>query len=105
MANRGRLDIMAGILGFCTKPQPKTRIMYDANITFNQFGTYAPMLESQGLLKREENKYMTTAKGMQFVTAFNELQNTLNGSDLMSSPNRLVMARPDPKKPQSTYFV
>jgi len=105
MVNRGRLEIMAHILGLCMKPQVKTRIMYDVNITFNQFGTYAVLLESQGLLTHEESRYVTTAKGQQFVNAFNQLQNTLGGSDLMSSPNRLIKARQELKKPPTTFYV
>ena len=105
MANRGRLEIMAHILGFCMKPQVKTRIMYDVNITFGQFGTYAVLLESQGMLTREDNRYVTTTKGLQFVSAFTQLQNTLGSSDLMSPPDRLTKARQEPRKPPNTFYV
>ena len=105
MVNRGRLEIMAHILGLCTKPQVKTRIMNDVNITFSQFGTYATLLESQGLLTREENRYVSTAKGLQFVSAFTQLQSILGSSDLMLSPNRLTKARQGLKKPPFTFYV
>jgi len=96
---------MAHILGLCTKPQVKTRVMYDVNITFNQFGTYATLLQSQGLLTQEENRYVTTSKGMQFVNAFTQLQSVLNSSDLMSSPNRLTRPRQELKKPPTAFYV
>ncbi len=105
MVNRGRLEIMAHILGLCTKPQAKTRIMYDANITFSQFGTYAALLGSQGLLAKQENKYVTTTKGQQFVNAFTQLQSILNSPDSTSSPNRLVKLRQELKKPPTTFYV
>ena len=94
MVNRGRIEIMAHILGLCTKPQVKTRIMYNANITFRQFETYATLLKSQDLLTHEANRYRATEKGIQFINAFNQLQNAIDGSDYkISSANRLLMAR------------
>lgn len=106
MVNRGRLDIMAHILGLCTKPQVKTRIMYDANITFNQFGTYATLLQSQGLLAQEENRYMTTAKGLQFVGAFNQLKSILGGPKFEAyTPNRLSRDEQEVREPPTTFYV
>jgi predicted transcriptional regulator len=105
MVNRGRLDIMAHILGTCIKPQLKTRIMYDVNITFSQFGTYATLLQTQGLLIQEESRYVTTTKGLQFVNAFIQLQSILNGSNLLSSPNRLIKSGRELGKPPITLYV
>jgi predicted transcriptional regulator len=106
MVNRGRLDIMAHILGLCTKPQRKTRIMYDANITFNQFGSYATLLQSQGLLNHEENTYVTTEKGLQFVNAFNQLKSILSGPKFEACiPNRLSRQEQEMKEPPTTIYV
>ena len=94
MVNRGRIEIMACILGLCMKPQVKTRIMYNANITFKQFETYAMLLKSQGLLTHETNRYTATEKGLRFINAFNQLQNAIEGSDSkMSSVNHLLNVR------------
>jgi predicted transcriptional regulator len=94
MVNRGRIEIMADILGLCTKPQVKTRIMYHANITFKQFDLYATLLKSHNLLINEANGYRATEKGLQFVNAFGQLQSTLDGSNSrMSSANRLIEVR------------
>lgn len=105
MVNRGRLEIMAHILGLCMKPQLKTRIMYDVSITFNMFGSYAALLESQGLFAQEGNRYVTTAKGLQFINAFIQLQSVLGGSDLASSPNRLTKVRQEVTKPPLAFYV
>ena len=105
MVNRGRLEIMAHILGLCTKPQLKTRVMYDVNITFNQFGSYIALLQSQGLLTRNENRYATTEKGVQFVNAFAQLQSILSGSTLPSPQDRMIKVRQEPKKSPITFYV
>ena len=106
MANRGRLDIMAHILGLCTKPHLKTRIMYDVGITFSQFQSYAALLESQGLLNKDENRFVTTTKGLQFINAFNQLQGVLDGPrSKIPTPNRLPKARQELKKPPATFYV
>jgi len=90
MVNRGRIEIMADILGLCTEPQVKTRVMYHANITFRQFDAYATLLRSHDLLVNEANRYRTTEKGLQFINAFSELQNAIDGSDSKMLPaNRL----------------
>jgi len=102
MVNRGRIEIMADILGLCTKPQVKTRIMYHANITFRQFDAYATLLRSHDLLINEANRYRATEKGFQFVTAYSQLQNAIDGSDsTILSSNRLLKARQQLKMPSS----
>jgi len=94
MVNRGRIEIMAHILGLCMKPQVKTRIMYNANITFRQFEIYATLLKSQDLLAHEANRYEATERGLQFISAFTQLQNAIDGSDSRILPaNRLLEAR------------
>jgi len=94
MVNRGRIEIMADILGLCTKPQVKTRIMYHANITFRQFDLYATLLRSHDLLINEANRYRATDKGLQFINAFSQLQNAIDGSDSrILSANRLIEVR------------
>jgi predicted transcriptional regulator len=75
--NRGQIEIMAQVLAFCDQPRLKTQIMYNVNITFRQFETYALHLSSQELLTRNLDKFVTTEKGHKFIRAFNELQSTL----------------------------
>ena len=81
-------------MGLCTKPQVKTRIMYHANITFRQFDLYATLLRSHDLLINEANRYRATDKGLQFINAFSQLQNAIDGSDSrIVSANRLIEVR------------
>jgi len=93
MVNRGRIEIMAHILGLCTKPQVKTRIMYHANITFRQFDAYANLLRSHDLLINEANRYIATEKGIQFINAFNQLQDTMEDKSLRLPTNSLLAMR------------
>jgi predicted transcriptional regulator len=93
MANRGRFEIMAHILGLCMKPQVKTRIMYEANISFYQFETYAALLKTQGLLAHEANKYKATEKGLRFVNAFSQLQNTIEDLPIPNGGGQRVGVR------------
>ncbi len=75
--NRGRIEIIAHVLAFCAEPRLKTQIMYNANITYRQFETYATLLSSHGLLVQDSQEYIATEKGLRFVQAFNQLQSTL----------------------------
>ena len=93
MVNRGRIEIMAHILGLCTKPQVKTRIMYHANISFRQFDAYATLLRSHDLLINEANRYIATEKGVQFINAFNQLQDTIEDKSLRLPTNSLLAMR------------
>lgn len=77
MMNRGRIEIMAQVLAFCAQPRLKTQIMYNANITFRQFETYALLLSSNKLLTHNIGGYVTTEKGHEFIRAYNQLQSTL----------------------------
>jgi predicted transcriptional regulator len=93
MMNRGRIEIMAQVLAFCTQPRLKTQIMYSANITFSQFQTYSSLLSSQRLLAQDANRYATTEKGYKFVQAFNELQNILEDAPLNAMSVGLLRRR------------
>ncbi len=76
---------MAQVLAFCVQPRLKTQIMYNANITFRQFETYALLLSSQKLLTRNIDRYVTTEKGHKFIKAFDELQSTLGERPLTTA--------------------
>lgn len=78
--NRGRLEIIAHTLAFCMQPRLKTQILYNANITFKQFETYASFLKSQGLLIKNSQKYEATEKGHRFVQSFIQLQCALESA-------------------------
>lgn len=105
LVNRGRIEIMADILGLCIRPQVKTRIMYHANITFRQFETYAALLKSQDLLAHETGKYIVTEKGIQFINAFSQLQNAIDGSNskMLPANHLIVMPIKNPRHLISDY--
>ena len=79
---RGRLEIIAEILLFCDRRKAKTNIMYKVNLNYAQLKMHLSCLTSIGLLMREEDRYVTTAKGYHFLELFAELQDILR-DDLM----------------------
>lgn len=69
------MDIAAEILRIALKGAIKTRIMYNALLSFPQLKEYLEMLVDTGLLEysREGRKYHTTEKGRSFLTMYNEV--------------------------------
>lgn len=74
---RGRLDIIAAILYFCEKQKTKTSIMYNTNLNYSQLKKHITSLTKQGLLLKNYNKYVTSAKGRRFLQLFSELNSIL----------------------------
>lgn len=77
-ARRGRLDIIAEILLFCEQHKSKTSIMYNANLNYGQLKNQINALTSQGLLRKELNKYVTTEKGYRFLELFAQLNDLMD---------------------------
>jgi predicted transcriptional regulator len=77
-AKRGRLEIMAEILCHCNQQKAKTNIMYKANLNYTQLKKHLESMTSQGLLKTNKNKYVTTQKGYRFLELFSQLNDMLN---------------------------
>ncbi|MCW4051716.1 MAG: hypothetical protein NWE78_00730, partial [Candidatus Bathyarchaeota archaeon] len=75
MTRRTRLAIVAEILRFCRKPQLKTRVMYNSNMSWKLSQEYLSALESKGLLQIHHSpiKYVTTQKGLRFVEKWSQL--------------------------------
>jgi predicted transcriptional regulator len=69
MKNRSRTDIIVAILETAMGGSSKTKIMYDAYVSYSQLKDYLSMLIAKGLLEpiEEENLYKTTRKGMKFT--------------------------------------
>ena len=69
--NRGRLDIIRDVLSVALVEVRKTRIMYQANLSFDQLENYLKLLLAGGLLEREGNSmYLTTSKGQEYLQAY-----------------------------------
>jgi predicted transcriptional regulator len=66
---RDGLQIIAEILSSCIRPQKKTHIMYEANLSFQQLKSYLNKVQEKGLLelRHSEGRYVITGKGLQFL--------------------------------------
>jgi predicted transcriptional regulator len=52
--------------------------MYKSNLSFAQANAYLNLLISLGLLTQENGEYETTDKGRQFISAYNNLDKTMD---------------------------
>ncbi|MEO9319508.1 MAG: winged helix-turn-helix domain-containing protein [Nitrososphaera sp.] len=81
MKYRSRTDIVSQILQTGNGGTTKTRIMYSAYLSYAQLKEYLSMLTENGLIEhsKPENKYRTTAKGLQFLEAYGKLNDLTVG--------------------------
>lgn len=77
-SKRGRFEIMAEILRYCSQQKTKTKIMYSTNLNYAQLKKHLRSLTTQGLLTTDKNKYATTQKGQRFLDLFSQLNTILN---------------------------
>ena len=73
--NRNRLDIVRDMLAIASTKVKKTRIMYQANLSFLQVEKYMKTLLDEGLLTRDGNggtSYLTTEKGKEFLRLYDD---------------------------------
>lgn len=69
------MDIVAAILEIAHDGTIKTKIMYNASLSFTQLKEYLALMLGRGLLKysKEEKKYTTTERGMHFLKMYREV--------------------------------
>lgn len=78
-SHRGRLDIIADILGASLGGCKKTHLMYHCNLSFKQLKSYLHFLLSQGFLVHVQRNGSTneslevTDKGRQFLRVYKGL--------------------------------
>ena len=77
-SRRGRMEIIAEILLFCSQQRAKTKIMYNSNLNYAQLKSHLRSLTAQGLLTTNKGQYATTQKGYRFLTLFAQLHDMLN---------------------------
>jgi len=79
MVKRHSVEIMAQILGLCSKPQNKTCIIYKVNVSWKMLQHYLSELQSRGLLEVHDksNRYVTTERGLEFVEKWRKLEEYL----------------------------
>jgi predicted transcriptional regulator len=71
--NRGRLDIICEILNTALVKRRKTKIMYQANLSFVQVGRYLQTLIDNDLIELlDDTFYLTTSKGKGFLQMYAE---------------------------------
>lgn len=63
-------EIISDILNIAKNGARKTRIMYQANLSFTQLKKYLEFLINKGLLEQKEDIFKTTDKGKTFIEYF-----------------------------------
>jgi predicted transcriptional regulator len=78
--NRSKIEILNKILESARGGTTKTRIMYDALLSYRQLLEYMKILQESELLKYEEGKqhYHITEKGLKFLATSNEINELLS---------------------------
>ena len=74
--NRHNVEIIADILEICQSNARKTRIMYQANLSFQLLTKYLRLLQQSNLIKadRDGSFYSATDKGLEFLKNYYELR-------------------------------
>lgn len=82
--HRGRLDIIADILGASRGGAKRTFLMYQCNLSFRQLKAYSHYLVRQGLLHKtledygsRSGSYEVTEKGREFLRAYEGLKSLM----------------------------
>jgi len=82
---RDRLNILIEILCIAKRGAPKTRIMYQANMSFAGINEYLPiLLRSRLLTQNLEGKktiYQSTDKGIAVLNLYSQLTELINEND------------------------
>ncbi len=75
---RGRLDIIADILDVASRNAKKTQIMYQANLNYKVLQKYLAEISEALLIdfEDEERCYLLTAKGREFLDAYQKYSKT-----------------------------
>jgi predicted transcriptional regulator len=78
------MEIAATILQIAQDGAMKTRIMYNAFLSFPQLNEYLAFLKDNGLLEYDSdtNLYHTTEKGKRFSNNYKELDHMLNPKEI-----------------------
>jgi predicted transcriptional regulator len=79
-SNRGKIEIMANMLNIATAPIGKTRMMYSANLSYQQVLFYLKDLQEKRLIEvigEGASMYCTTEKGREFISNFSKMSELL----------------------------
>jgi len=71
--NRGRLEIVKDVLSIAVAKVRKTRIMYQANLSYTQLEKYLGLLLERGMVECDDDScYFITWKGKEFLQIYSE---------------------------------
>ncbi len=70
---RSRIDIIIDVLDVAVAGVNKTAVVYRTNLNFKVAEKYLGLLQKQGLVENNINKYKTTEKGKIFLEKAKEL--------------------------------
>jgi predicted transcriptional regulator len=84
MKNRCSTEIIDTMLCSIRSGAKKTRIMYDARLSYNQLMRYLTLVEDRGLLRydQESELYLMTQRGVQFMSAYDEIRQLVSGMEV-----------------------
>ena len=78
--NRDRISIIAAILEAANSTSCKTRIMFDANLSFRVLEKYLKVALNYGLINQEEFKYKVTDIGREYLEQYKHLEERYIGA-------------------------
>ncbi len=86
MKNRSRTEIVGNILDAANGGATKTKIMYNAFLSYNQLKDYLSVLIENNLIEYLEGTrtFKTTEKGLNFLKMHNEIGELLQQSKTVS---------------------
>ena len=93
---RNRLQIIADILSIVTKKTKKTHVMYQAILSYKLLSKYLKELLEAHLITHNDNLYVITPKGEEFLITFAEycrLQNDLENLLKLIHSRKTVLER------------
>lgn len=86
MKYRSRAEIISVMLRSINSGATKTKIMYDAYLSFTQLREYLAHLQENGLVDFDKKTHIfhVTQKGSKFLVAFDEMAALVSSNDVES---------------------
>jgi predicted transcriptional regulator len=78
--NRDRLSLVAAILEASNGGATKTRIMFNANLSFKLLEKYLNTANKLGFIRQIESHYILTMKGREFLNEYKDLTQQHNAA-------------------------
>jgi len=82
---RSSYDIIYDILVTCKPGVKKTRLMYNANLSFEVLKKYVDVLVEKQLILKKDEKFFVTEKGMKFLDILRTFREKKKELDEISS--------------------